>query len=374
MSKYKFLIAGGGTSGHINPALAIADEIKNSWPESEIIFCGTKSGLESEMIPRAGFRFQPIEARGLPTRINKNTIPAVKAFFTGRRQCRKLIRDFRPDAVIGTGGYVCSPLISAAAQLGIPSLLHEQNAFPGRSNRLMARACQMVCISFAGTEKYFGTKAPVVLTGNPVRSEFFSLTRAQAREKLKVSGNEKLVLVMGGSLGARTLNNAVLGLNSIPEWSDYIKTTSEFRLVLAAGRQHFEKVTDDISRDKPFFNLEIKEYIYDAPLWMAAADLIIARSGAMTCAELAALGRASILIPYPYAAGDHQTFNAKSLSDCGAAVMQPDKDCTPSWLASELIRLLSDSDRLAGMGEAARKIAMPDAAEKIISGLGKIMK
>lgn len=374
MSMHRFIIAGGGTSGHINPALAIADEIRDSWPDSEIIFCGTNRGLESEMVPRAGYRFEPIEARGLPSRLNRNTIPAIKAFFAGRRQCRQLIKNFKPAAVIGTGGYVCSPLISAAAQLGVPSLLHEQNAFPGRSNRLLARRCQTVCISFDGTEKYFKTKAPVVLTGNPVKAEFFTLERSVAREKLELPEDEKIVLIMGGSLGARTLNNAVLGLIQEQVWRDFVKSDSRIRLILAAGRQHYKNVQETVDQSQPGFKLEIHEYIYDAHYWMAAADLIIARAGAMTCAEIAALGRASVLIPYPFAAGDHQTFNAKTLQDAGAAAMQSDSECTPKWLASELTELLSDTEKLNQMGNAALKLSKPDAAAEIISSLGKIMK
>jgi UDP-N-acetylglucosamine--N-acetylmuramyl-(pentapeptide) pyrophosphoryl-undecaprenol N-acetylglucosamine transferase len=182
MSPLRFILAGGGTSGHINPALAIADQIRLEHPDAEILFCGTSRGLEQTMVPRAGYDFRAIRARGLPRRPSIEMLRALADFFAGRRQCRQILREFKPDAIIGTGGYVCSPLVAAATSLKVPVLLHEQNAFPGRSNRLMARNSQMVCISFPGSEEWFRTKSPIVLTGNPVRPEFFKLTRQAARK------------------------------------------------------------------------------------------------------------------------------------------------------------------------------------------------
>lgn len=372
MTGARIIIAGGGTSGHINPALAIADEIKRAWPDSEMVFCGTAQGLEHEMIPRAGYAFVPIEARGLPTRLSKQTMEAVRSFFRGRKQCRQLIRQFRPDAVVGTGGYVCSPLIAAAAQLRIPALLHEQNAYPGRSNRLLAGRCQAVCISFEGTQRYFRTNAQIVLTGNPVRQDFFQFNRAKAREELGLSQHLQLVLIMGGSLGARTLNQAVLGLKDTNVWNIHLQKYPDTRLVLAAGKQQFETVRNQAADQGSI--LDVHDYLFNAPLWMAAADLVIGRAGAMTCAELAALGRASILVPYPYAAGDHQMYNARTLSNAGAAVVMEDDACTPDRLASELSSLLGSRERLEEMERAAADLALPDAAGDIVRCLGSLIK
>lgn len=368
----KYILAGGGTSGHINPALAIADEIKRREPDADILFCGTARGLESEMVPRAGFKFQEIRARGLPGKPGLEMIKAIREIMAGRKQCLKLLRSFKPDAVIGTGGYVCSPLISAAAHLKVPALLHEQNAYPGRSNRVMAGRCQSICVSFPGTERFFRTSAPVVLTGNPVREIFFQLSRKQARQELGIDEDQKLVLIMGGSLGAARLNSAVLGLAENDVWTSFTNLNGNVRLILAAGKQHFAAVSE--AAEQAGLVCDVREYLFDAHLWMAAADLVIARAGAMTCSELTALGRASVLIPYPYAAGDHQTFNASVLVEAGAAIMQRDELCSSAWLSEILVEMLSDPSKLTLMGEAAGRLARPQAAGDIYSCLEGIIK
>jgi UDP-N-acetylglucosamine--N-acetylmuramyl-(pentapeptide) pyrophosphoryl-undecaprenol N-acetylglucosamine transferase len=363
MSRLRFLLAGGGTSGHITPALAIAEQIRLDYPDAEIRFCGTARGLESDLVPHAGYAFTPIRARGLPMKLSLEMIRALADFAAGRRQCRRLLREFQPNAVIGTGGYVCSPVVSAAASLKIPILLHEQNAYPGRSNRLLARRAAAVCVSFPGTEQRFPPDTPVILTGNPVRSAFFGLERSVARAKLAIAQDQFLILVMGGSLGARTLNEATLGL----DWPGKQKPT----VILAAGRQHFDTVSA-AGRGRPW--LTVREYIHDIDLHMAAADLIICRAGAMTCAELAVLGRPSILVPYPFAAGDHQTFNARVLADAGAALLCPDAELTPAYLMKALQDLLASPERLQAMGHSAASLARPDAARDICRHLYEVMR
>ncbi len=371
MGELRFILAGGGTSGHINPALAIADQIRQDHPQAQILFCGTRRGLEQTMVPRAGYEFRAIRARGLPHRLSPELVRAVADFIAGRRQCRQLLREFKPNAVIGTGGYVCSPLAAAAASLHVPLLLHEQNAFPGRSNRLMARRSQMVCISFPGSETWFKTRAPIVLTGNPVRPEFFAQNRQAARKILGLAEHEPVILAMGGSLGARSINEAVLGLHQQPAFRALLSCARPPRVILAAGRQHFEAVRQD-SREMTW--LDVHEYLFDMPQVMAAADLIIGRAGAMTCAELAALGKPAILIPYPHAAGDHQTSNARVLASAGAALLQPDQDLTAEWLAGQLQSLLHDRLRLLAMGEAAARLAQPAAAAQICRCLYQVMQ
>ncbi len=371
MSDLRFLLAGGGTSGHINPALAIAEQIKQDHPTAKIRFCGTARGIESNIVSRAGFEFTAIRARGLPTRPSPEMVRALADYLAGRRQCRQLLKEYRPNAVIGTGGYVCSPVVAAAASLGIPVLLHEQNAFPGRSNRLMARRSQAVCISFPGTERYFPKGTPITLTGNPVRGLFFHQNRQTAREELALDQQQPVILVLGGSLGARTLNQAVLGLAD--NFAEDFAKGSELppRIILAAGKQHFSSV-QAAGQTKSW--LLVQEYIYDIHRYMAAADLVVCRAGAITCAELAALGRPSILVPYPYAAGDHQTFNARALTDAGAAVLCPDSQLNPAWLLETLKKLFGGHDRLTQMGRAASGLARPDAAEAICRRLYEIMR
>ena len=371
MAALRFLLAGGGTSGHINPALAIAEQIRRDHPAAEILFLGTARGIESEIVPRAGFDFKAIRARGLPTRPSLEMARALADYLAGRRQCRQLLKNFRPNAVIGTGGYVCSPVVAAAASLHIPVLLHEQNAFPGRSNRLMARRSQAVCISFAGTERYFPVGIKTTLTGNPVRDIFFHMDSRQARAALAIDPLQRVILVMGGSLGARSLNQAVLGLDGQLPANPVAGAEKPPMVILAAGKKQYEAVKE-AAAGKNW--LTVRDYIHDMHLYMAAADLIICRAGAMTCAELSALGRPSILVPYPYAAGDHQTFNARALADAGAAVLCPDSEMTPVWLAAALARLFNDPACLDRMGKSALALARPDAAAAICRQLYEVMQ
>lgn len=370
MSPLRFVLAGGGTSGHINPALAIAEQIRLDHPDAEIRFCGTARGLESSLVPRAGFDFMAIRARGLPTRLSPDLFRALADYAAGYRKCRSLLKAFRPNAVIGTGGYVCSPVVAAASSLKIPVLLHEQNAFPGRSNRLMARRSQAVCVSFPGTEKRFSTHAPITLTGNPVREVFFHQDRASARAALGLDPQRPVILAIGGSLGARNINQAILGLD-LPE--DSPVGGLKPHLILAAGKQHYTAVAAMAAEAGKSW-LEVHEYLYDMHLYMAAADLLICRAGAMTCMELSALGRPAVLVPYPFAANDHQTFNARVLADAGAALLCLDSELTPAWLASTLQELFSDPDRLAGMGRAAAGLAKPDATSAICRCLYEVMR
>ncbi|NLK89309.1 MAG: undecaprenyldiphospho-muramoylpentapeptide beta-N-acetylglucosaminyltransferase [Clostridiaceae bacterium] len=373
MTGLRFLLAGGGTSGHITPALAIADQICADHPDAEIRFCGTERGLESILVPRAGYSLTTIRASGLPSKPSPALFRAAADFWAGRRQCRRILFEFQPNAVIGTGGYVCSPVIAAAAGLRIPVILHEQNAFPGRSNRLMARKSQAVCISFPGTETRFPAGTPVFLTGNPVRGSYFALTRDQARSRLAeqglaITGKTNLVLMIGGSLGSRTINQAVLAFDPDPDfWSKY---GSNLLVVLAAGHRQYSDISHQAA-GKTW--LDVREYIHDLDLLMAAADLVVSRSGAMTCAELAALGRPSILVPYPYAAGDHQTFNARALADAGASILCPDSEMSAGYLNNMLPQLLNDPVGLERMGRAAAKLARPDAARAICQKLYEVM-
>ena len=326
----RVLIAGGGTSGHIHPALSIADRIMEVEPDSQIEFCGTARGLESELVPKAGYVIHTIRARGLPSKPSGKMVAALVDIAAGRRTCISLIRSFRPDIVIGTGGYVCSPLVSAAHAMRIPVLLHEQNAYPGRSNRLLSKNAEVVCTSFPDIESYFPKARQVVFTGNPVKTVFFSTEREEARRKLGIASDVFFVLAMGGSLGAKTINDAVISISGMD-------LPQKDMILISAGKQQHDELmaTNSISNER----LEIREYIYDPEQYMAAADLMICRAGAITCAEIAALGVPSIMIPYPYAAGDHQTSNAKAFVQHNASVMIRDADVTGESLLIQLNEL-----------------------------------
>lgn len=362
MSKY--LIAAGGTSGHINPAIAIADEIKRQEPEAVIVFCGTKKGLENTVVPKNHYDLIHIDAAGFPKKLSMQLVHAVIAYFKGRRQSRDYIRKFSPDAVIGTGGYVCGPMVSMAAAMGIPTLIHEQNAFPGKANRFLSKKAEVVCISFPNTESAFPKAKKIVMTGNPVRREFYGLTRAQAREALGFDANEKILFATGGSLGARSINQAVMGL---------LKQNPKpgFKIILACGKTSYPDLKEEAERYPDV--LQLKEYLFDQHLYLAAADVVLCRAGALTCSEIAMLGKASVMVPYPYAAGDHQTFNARAFSDIGASVLIEDRSLEPALLQKELENLFRDPSKLTQMEKNALSLALPDATRMIYSELKEIM-
>ncbi len=359
----RFLIAAGGTSGHIHPAMAIAEALKTRFPGAAIQFVGTARGLEQTLVPRAGYPFTAVPARGFPSRPSKAMFEAIRDFRRGRRQSRELISSFAPDVVIGTGGYVCGPAVSAAASLGVPVVLHEQNAFPGRANRFLSRRSRFVFISFPGTEKYFPKGTKTILSGNPVRSVFFTVDRTGARDRLGYLPGEPVVLILGGSLGARTLNEAALMAAEHPALKDV-------RLVLSCGQQHAEAVSA-AAANLP--RLEVKSYIDNIQDYMAAADIIVCRAGAITCAEVAALGKPSIMVPYPHAAGDHQTANARAFSDRAAGLLCPDAEFTGAYLVEKLEQLLADRGRLEKMGQAAATLASPHAARVIVDTIAGLV-
>lgn len=362
----RVLIAGGGTSGHINPAIAIADRIRLEDPQSEIEFCGTDRGLESDIVPRSGYVLHSIRARGMPQKPSVKMAKAIMDFIAGRKTCISIIRTFKPDVVVGTGGYVCTPLVSAAYREHIPVLLHEQNAFPGRSNRLMSQKADVVCTSFPGIESSFPKAKSVVFTGNPVKTIFFETKREAARKELGISDDTVFLLAMGGSLGARTINE------SVAELSEKL-SGKNIKIVLSAGKQQYVSLKEKIgtTNDK----IEVREYIYNPQTYMAAADLIICRAGAITCAEVAALGIPSVMIPYPFAAGDHQTYNARAFEKAGAAVLMKDADVSAESLYETVLPVIEDKERLKKMGQGARSLAKPqadcDIAAQVVRLAGK---
>ena len=364
----RVLIAGGGTSGHINPAIAIADRLRELDPQSEIEFCGTQRGIESDTVPRSGYVLHPIRARGMPLRPSIKMAKAIWDFAAGRKACISLIRTFKPDVVVGTGGYVCTPLVAAAYHENIPVLLHEQNAFPGRSNRLMSRKASVVCTSFAGMEADFSKAKAVVFTGNPVKKVFFETTHEAARRELNIPDDIVLLLAMGGSLGARTINQSVAALAEMV-------ADQKIRIILSAGKQQFAAMNESFAATND--KMEIREYIYEPQIYMAAADLVICRAGAITCAEIAALGVPSVMIPYPFAAGDHQTYNARVFEKQGAAILMKDSEVTARTLYEAVMPVISDKKRLKMMGEHAKSLAKPladrDIAEQIFKLAGKII-
>lgn len=369
----KILFATGGTGGHINPALAVAGYIRENYPQAEILFVGTADRMEAQLVPAAGYEFKTIEIQGFSRELNfegiKHNIKTVNLLFKSEGQAKKIIEDFKPDVVIGFGGYVSGPVLSVAARMGIPTAVHEQNAFPGVTNKNLAKKVDVVMLTAPEAEKLLKPKNPCVVTGLPIRGEIISANKEFARAEMKLD-SRPLILSMGGSLGARAINEAVkyLILHRFEKKDCYY---------LHATGKAGASMIDDIGKDIDLNanpQIMLREYINDMDRCLAAADLVVCRAGASSLSEIQALGRPSILVPYPYAAENHQYYNAKTMSDRDAAILIEEKDFTGERLLSEVERLLSKPERLKKMGENARAMAILDASQRITECVCKIVK
>ncbi|PYG88440.1 UDP-N-acetylglucosamine-N-acetylmuramylpentapeptide N-acetylglucosamine transferase [Ruminiclostridium sufflavum DSM 19573] len=364
----KVLIAGGGTGGHVNPGLAIAKYIKQQEQNAEITFVGTKKGLEAKLVPREGYSLETITVRGFRRKISFDTVVAVKELVQSFFEASKLINRLKPDVVIGTGGYVCGPVLYAAAKKGIPTLIHESNAFPGVTNRILARYVDYVAISFKESEKYFKGKGRVVRTGNPVRQELLNADRQKAASQLDIVQGKPLIVVMGGSRGARKINETVAEM-----LNNCFK--GEFNIIFSTGEQQFETVKSSIKIADRYKELvKVVPYIYDVDKIYAASDLMICRAGAITVSELQTMGIPSVLIPSPYVTANHQEHNARSLERDGGAAVILENDLNAEALYNKICSLISNRDALMQMAKGAAKNRMTDSAEKIYSLIQNICK
>ena len=359
----RYMITGGGTSGHINPALAIAgllqEDAAASGDTCKIKFTGRKTGLEGELVPKAGYEFIDVEALPMPSKPSPQIIKALRAMQRGKKQCLELIKEFKPDCVISTGGYVSGPLLSAARKAGVPIMIHEANAFPGRANKYLSKGAALVMTGFPGQEKIFSKAKKVVYTGNPVRDMMFGRTKEGSRKELGIDPDRKMVFIMGGSLGSATLTNFVFDIAKKPEYKDVC-------FFISVGKHNSVEITPEI---KAIPNLEIKEYIDRPDLYMSSADCSILRAGAVTCAEITATGACAIMVPYPYAAHDHQTYNANSLASKGAGIVVSDDDVKAGRLESVLIDLINDPARQESIRKAALSLAIRDTGKRITDAI-----
>lgn len=369
----KILFATGGTGGHINPALAVAGYIRENYPKAEILFVGTADRMEAQLVPAAGYDFKTIEIQGFSRELNfeglKHNIKTVKLLLKSEGQAKKIIEDFKPDVVIGFGGYVSGPVLSVAARMGIPTAVHEQNAFPGVTNKNLSKKVDVVMLTAPEAEKLLKPKNPCVVTGLPIRGEIISANKEFARAEMKLD-SRPLILSMGGSLGARAINEAVKYLIL----QRYEKKDCYY--LHATGKAGVAMI-DDIGKDVDLNanpQIMLREYINDMDRCLAAADLVVCRAGASSLSEIQALGKPSILVPYPYAAENHQYYNAKTMSDRDAAILIEEKDFTGERLLSEVEKLLSEPERLKKMGENAKAMAILDASQRITECVCKIVK
>lgn len=355
----RFLIAGGGTGGHVFPAISIGEAIRDEIPDGEFLFVGAQGRLEMERVPAASFRIEGLPVEGMPRRGSlRRYMMFAHHFYQGFRQSWRLVRDFRPDVAIGVGGYASAPALLCAQLLRIPTLLQEQNSYAGRANRMLSRRAKKVCVAYEGMSKYFPAGV-VELTGNPVRADLLHPLppQAEAREAMGLPQAGRVVLVMGGSLGARTLCNAVIaGMQQLMH-------AEGVTVLLQAGRANYARVEEAVAKLRTA-SVRVVEFIEDMPQAYAAADVIASRAGAISISELTIVGKPAILVPSPNVAEDHQTKNAQALTDAGAAMLIPDAQAE-ALLIEETLKLLNDAERMASYSMRIKRLAKPDAARTI---------
>ena len=369
----KVLLAGGGTAGHINPALAIAGYIKNKRNDAEFLFIGNRGGMEQRLVPQAGFEIKSITISGFKRSFSPKSmlenVKTVSRTFTSSREAKKIIAEFKPDICIGTGGYVSGPVIRTAAKMGIPCIIHEQNAYPGITNKMLAKSVKKVMLAIPEAKKYFDKNVDFVITGNPVRQEILTAKKEESRKELGLD-NRPVVLSFGGSLGARKINEAVADLvarSGIDGRYQHIHAYGSYG-------DWFPQLVEEKGTDiADCSNLDIRPYIDNMPTCMAAADLVICRAGAITLSEIQAMGKPAILIPSPNVAENHQYHNAMALVNAGAADIIEEKDLTGAALMRKTDKMLLNPEKLEKYSENSRKMAITDANERIYSVVKKVL-
>ena len=359
----RVILTGGGTGGHIYPALAIAKGLLARDPETQILYVGIRDGMEARLVPEAGIAFAGISGKGLPRRLSLETIKVVGKSFKALWETKKLLRQFKPDLVVGTGGYVSGPVVLTAALFNIPTLLHEQNALPGITNKLLARVVRRVMVTFPESMEHFGPPKKLELVGLPVRQEIGHVSRQVGATNFKLQPDRLTLLVTGGSRGAQTLNQAMI------EVLAQLAQHPDIQVIWATGSTTYTETLEGlkkraISWERPGWR--VLEYLKDMPEALACADIFVGRAGAASLAELMITGIPSLLIPYPYAAENHQEHNAQALVQAGAAKMILDSELDGERLWKEVKGLLSQRLLLTEMGAAAKTLAQPKALDKIV--------
>jgi UDP-N-acetylglucosamine--N-acetylmuramyl-(pentapeptide) pyrophosphoryl-undecaprenol N-acetylglucosamine transferase len=354
------MIAGGGTGGHIYPAIAIAQDFVARGKANKVVFVGTERGLEKTIVPRAGFPLEFVRVSGLK---GKSSLELIKNLFRlplGFLDAWRLVGKHRPDVVLGVGGYSSGPVLVAAGLRGVPTLIHEQNAYPGLTNRVLARFTTAVAVAFADAAPLL-KRADAILTGNPIRREFFEAARPAARAKQRL-------LIFGGSQGSRILNDTMIGALLF-----LARLRETLEIVHQTGPNEVERVRQAYQASA-FPDARIVPYLDPIVNEIAAADVVASRAGAMTVAELSAIGRAAILVPFAAATNNHQELNARVLERAGGAIVITEAALTPERLAAAITEIVNDPERARRMGEAARAVAMPDATKKIVDLIDSIRK
>lgn len=362
----KFIFTCGGTAGHINPAIAVAGRLKELMPGTEILFIGANNKMEMELVPREGYDIKGLTVgnlrRSLSPKAIAHNINSIKNVFVSYADAKRIIKEFKPDVVIGTGGYVCYPVLKAASDLKIPTVVHESNAVPGLTTKMLADKASRILVGFEESRQYYKHPEKIEVTGTPVRGAFDSFTKAEARAKLGLREDEKLVVSVWGSLGAGHLNSVMQEL--IP----MLDGKQGFKFIHAAGSRYYKGFMEALApcADKlQDMGVDVREYIYDMPCVMAAADLILCRAGASTISELCYMAKPVIMVPSPNVTNGHQEKNARVLERAGGAKLLLEGEFTAESLLCDIKALLSDSDKLEAMSRSMRALAVPEATDRI---------
>lgn len=355
----RVILSGGGTAGHVYPALSMVNKIKAHHPEAQFLYIGTDEGLEADIVRKANIPFRAIRVSGLRRKISLENLKTVWRFLAAVNECKTIIQQFRPHIVLGTGGYVAAPVVYAASRLKIPSLIHEQNVVPGLANTFLSRYVSAVAVSFPDSVRHF-RHPKIIVTGNPRAQEVATARGARGRQKLGIQKGQTLVLVVGGSRGAEAINRAFL------QMAKRIKERSDCFFVYVTGQAHFDRIKNELKEVLSVTeNLQVHPFIYDMPEVLAGCDLIINRAGATTLAEITALGIPSILIPSPYVTNNHQEKNARWLEKEGASRVILEKDLSGELLWKTIEEIVDNPSLRVTMKKASQRLGSPEAQDKL---------
>ena len=369
----KAIIAAAGTGGHINPGIAIANKIKEKETNSEIIFIGTGRGLEKDLVPRAGYDLKTIDAYGIERKITIQNLKNLYATYKSINKAKKILEDFKPDVLIGTGGYICVPTVLAAKKLGIPVVLHESNAFPGIAIKIFKKKADKILVGFKDAKERLDNRENVVVTGNPIKIKKINFSKDEKNKIIKEAGlnnNKPIVLVFGGSQGAKSINQSLIEII-------VNKKNKDYQIMWAAGSEQYKEIKDKLKEVNididNIENVKIVPYIYNMEEIMNIADLVVCRSGAMTITEISVVGKPAIFIPFPYATENHQEYNARVLEGVGAAKIILNKDLNSEILGNTINEIVNDKSIIETMSKNANKVAMQNVEEKIYNEIKKVI-
>lgn len=365
LQPYRLIISGGGTGGHIFPAVAIANEFRDRHPDAQILFVGAKDKMEMTRIPEAGYKIIGLWISGLQRKFTWSNLLFPLKLIVSYVRAMSIVKKFKPHVVIGTGGYASGPIMMAATRFGIPSVIQEQNSFAGLANKQVANKVSKVCVAYEGMEKYF-PKDKLVLTGNPVRRDILSIDtkRERSLSHFGFDTNKKILLIIGGSLGAKTINESIIG--GIEKLID-----AQVQLIWQTGKGYYDSYKAQLGK-YDLRRIRVQDFVREMDLAYAAADVVVSRSGALAVSEICIAKKPVILVPSPNVAEDHQTKNAKALVDKGAAIMILDKDANVK-LVDEALKLLFDQQLAGRLSENIAKLAKPDATNAIVNEIEKLL-